>query len=153
MEQRLIETDIKELEREVLAIKTAQPYFQGQMDLNLISSSNDYDATITGNFSTPKRVLGFVSFRNDSGILPFARFIVVAKTTPTGSALGTDNVDQVLAVRMASLYSQSTSVGMEFRLNIRGLSTNQTVYFKYYVVTNDTGGTFEVYPNDWSILW
>lgn len=148
-----LESEIKKLENELVAIKTAQPYYDGQMDLNIVSSANNYDATLTGNFSTPERIVGYVSFRNSSELLPFSRIIVQIKPTPTGSALGTNNVDQVFAVRMVSLYAQGTVVGMEFRFNVRGLSTNQTLYFKYYAITNDSGGTFEIYPNDWSIVW
>ena len=139
------EKDVAEIERETLRLKNAQPFYDGQLNTYIVESANPYDYTLSGNFSYG-HIKGTVRFRNNSGKLPFCKIIPVIGTSP-GSQASVAQIRCESEYRVTALYSQGSVVGWNFKFSVYTSAT--TLYIKYYAITNDTDGVFEVYNGDW----
>lgn len=139
------EKDVAEIERETLRLKNAQPFYDGQLNTYIVESGNPYDYTISGNFSYG-HIKGVVRFSNNSGKLPFCKIIPVIGTS-IGTQASVDNIRCESEYRVKALYNQGSVVGWSFKFSVYTSAT--TLYIKYYAITNDTGGTFEITGGDW----
>ena len=138
--------DVASIERETLSLKNAQPFYDGQLNVNIIESGNLYDFALTHDPIRGK-INGFVRFKNNSRKLPFCKIVPVIGTSP-GTQASVNEVWCESEYRVKALYKQDSIVGWSFKF---GVSTKApTLYIKYYAITNDTGGTFEIYDQDWS---
>lgn len=139
------EKDVALIERETLSLKNAQPFYDGQLDVNIIDTGNTYDVTLGGDF-TYGYINGYVKFENSSGKLPFCKIVPVIGTSP-GTQASVYEVWCESEYRVKALYNQSSAVGWSFKFGVNTSAT--TLYIKYYAITNDTGGTFTISGGDW----
>lgn len=143
--QDSIEKDVAEIERETLTLKNAQPFYDGQLNTYIVESGNLYDYTLSGNFSYG-HIKGYVRFSNNSGKLPFCKIVPVIGTSP-GTQASVAEIRCESEYRVKALYSQGSVVGWSFKFSVFTPAT--TLYIKYYAITNDTGGTFQINNGDW----
>lgn len=139
------EKDVAVIERETLSLKNAQPFYDGQLEVNIIDTGDTYDFTLGGNF-TYGYIEGFVEFENSSGKLPFCKIVPVIGTSP-GTQASVSEVWCESEYRGKALYNQGSVVGWSFKFGVNTSAT--TLYMKYYAITNDTGGTFRIDSGDW----
>lgn len=137
--------DVALIERETLSLKNAQPFYDGQLNTYIISTGNTYDYSLSGDF-TGGQINGFVRFKNNSRKLPFCKIVPVIGTSP-GTQASVNEVWCESEYRNKALYKQDSIVGWSFKFGVG--TTAPTLYIKYYAITNDTGGTFEIYNGDW----
>ncbi len=150
IERSTLASEVAYLEKEVNSIKTAQPFYDGQLKINTVSTANSSDFSITANFSTAWAIDGFVRFRNTSGEPPFARIIPVFSVG--GTLLTSQQIALLSATRVKALYAQGSNIIWRFRYRVVDIG-NVTLNIKYYAMTNDTGGTFDIYSGDWVVKY
>ena len=139
------EKDVALIETETLSLKNAQPFYDGQLDVNIIDTGDTYDISIGGNF-TYGYIRGYVVFENSSGKLPFCKIVPVIGTSP-GTQASVIEVWCESEYRIKALYNQGSVVGWSFKFGVNTQAT--TLYIKYYAITNDIGGTFRISDTDW----
>lgn len=139
------EKDVAEIERETLSLKNAQPFYDGQLNTYIVDSGNTYDFSLSGDF-TYGHIVGNVRFNNNSKKLPFCKIIPVIGTLP-GTQASVAQVRCQSEYRTKALYNQGSVVGWNFKFSV--FTSAPTLYIKYYAITNDTGGIFEIYGGDW----
>lgn len=139
---------IAKLRQDSLDMKSSQPFFDGQSLTNTIESGNTYDFSlgVSQSFYTLK---GVVRFDNQSDIVPFCKIVVEIRESPT-TRMDITKCKLNYETRASALYDQGSVVGAEFSFNIA--FSPAVLYMKYYAITNDTGGSFQIYPGDWYVV-
>lgn len=140
-----IEQEVKTLKAQVLDLKKSQPFFNGQLETNVVQTSNNYDFTL--NVEPFSYIRGVIRFKNQSKLPPFSKLIAIIKSSPT-TELSSTLVFQELGDRTSALYAQGSIVAYQFRFMVGNIPSN-TIYIKYYAITNDVAGEFQIFPNDW----
>ena len=138
MKQDSTESEVKHIEDETLRIKSEQPFFDGQLDMKIVQSSNSYDYYFTGDY-TPGRSQNFrCIFTADTQELPFCQFYPVIKDG-SGNVYSAYVISCLEATDGSINYSNGKTVTCNFNTGIDYNATNNTFYVKLYCISSDTG--------------
>jgi hypothetical protein len=133
--QTTVESQLKYIHDEVGGFKTAQPFFNGQFDMKLITSVVSYDATVTL-ASVADNIFGQAVFLSENQAYPFCTMYAVLMRT-VGVPETVVTLTEGYARRAAVNPPKEVRYTWMFIPN--GIASGTVYYVKLYAVTSDYG--------------
>ena len=133
IQQDSILTEIKDIQRDTLQFKTAQPFFNGQYGMKLLTNDNSYDTTVSLS-SAGAIISGNVVYLSNSQMRPFCSIIAVLLVN--GSPLSISQAYQQRAYRVP--YGNENEVQYRFNFSVN-MPAGTIIQVKAYAIASDNG--------------
>lgn len=124
---------LKDIEKDTNRFKSAQPFYNGQYGMKLITNSNTYDSTVSTR-SSGGTISGYFQYVSNSQINPFCS--IIAELSVNGSPVSVSQAFQQRSYRLPTGNNKEVQYHFQFSIN---LPAGTVVQVKGYAIASDNG--------------